>query len=83
MYGMESHLSRVLQDALTSHLGLSNSSVSVTDEPARTRERRLAEYACTLLSEALVMIGSALHILCIMYKVFNGSNTGCVHRISE
>lgn len=30
---VESHLSRVLQDALTCHLGLSNSSVSVTDEP--------------------------------------------------
>lgn len=32
---MRSHLCRVLQDALTSHLGLSNSSVSVTDELAQ------------------------------------------------
>lgn len=34
---------RVLQDALTSHLGLSNSSVSVTDEPGSTRQRSKAE----------------------------------------
>lgn len=78
LYRTESHLSRVLQDALTSHLGLSNSSVSVTDESAQT-----CTCMCTPLSEALVMIGSALHILCIMYKVFNGSNMGCVRRISE
>lgn len=32
---MKSHLHRVLQDTLTSHLGLSNSSVSVTDELAQ------------------------------------------------
>lgn len=75
---MESHLSHVLQDALTSHLGLSNSSVSVTDEPAQMQERRKAEYVRAPLSEALVMIGSAVHILCIMDKVFNGNNVGCV-----
>ncbi|TMS14359.1 Roundabout-like protein 2 [Larimichthys crocea] len=32
------------RDALTSHLGLSNSSVTVTDEPAQMQERRMAEY---------------------------------------
>lgn len=36
LYRMESLLSRVLPDALTSHLGLSNSSVSFTDETAQT-----------------------------------------------
>ncbi len=42
---MESHLSRVLQDTLTSHLGLSNSSVSVTDEEnGRVRARRSARH---------------------------------------
>lgn len=50
LYGMESHLSHVLQDALTSHLGLSNSSVSVTDEPAQMQERRKAEYVRARLS---------------------------------
>lgn len=67
LYGMESHLSHVLQDALTSHLGLSNSG----EEEGRVRTR-------APLSEALVMIGSAVHILCIMDKVFNGNNVGCV-----
>lgn len=44
LYGRQSHLSRVLQDALTSHLGLSNSSVSVTDEPApQMQQRRMAD----------------------------------------
>lgn len=37
---VESHLSHVLQDALTSHLGLSNSSVSVTEESDHVRARR-------------------------------------------
>lgn len=50
LYGMESHLSHVLQDALTSHLGVSNSSVSVTDEPAQMQERRKAEYVRARLS---------------------------------
>lgn len=77
--GPESHLSRVLQDALTSHLALSNFSVSVTDEPAHRCKGGEWPSASTELSEALVMIGSAVHILCIMYKVFNGSNMGCVH----
>ncbi len=44
LHRMESHLSHVLQDALTSHLGLSNSSVTVTDESAQMQERRMAEY---------------------------------------
>lgn len=43
LYRMENHLSSVLQDALTSHLGLSNSSVSVTDESAQMQQRRMAE----------------------------------------
>lgn len=35
LFRTESHLSHGLQDAPTSHLGLSNSSVSVTDELAQ------------------------------------------------
>lgn len=81
LYRPESHLSQVQQDVLTSHLGLNNSSVSVTDEPAHRCKR--AEWLSTALTEALVTIGCAVHIFCIMYKVFNGSSMGCACRISE
>lgn len=73
---MKSHLYHVLQDALTSHLGLSNSSVSIADELAQN-----VQYMP--LSVALVMIGSALYIFCIMYKVFNENNVICTEYASK
>jgi len=83
LYGKESHLSRVLQDTLTTHLVLSNSSVSVTDEPILCCRSGGWLSSCAAIRESLVMICSAGHTSCIMYQVFNGRKMGWIHRRSE
>lgn len=66
--GSGNNLSPIQQDSLTSHLDLSNSSVTVTDELAHRSWRGEG----VVIIDSLVMMGCAGHTFCIMYKVFSG-----------